>query len=803
MLNCSRPNPPALLESLAPVFELKSIRPVMNSSTPTIVRIDFILAGILGVKWRNEFVNWDPLECGSNWITLPRKHLWVPDVVINEFMEKNSAPPVPYVYLFSDGYVIDAQPVKVISSCNLDIYTFPFDVQNCTDPRLMVYVYTVQIVVKRRATLYVVNLLIPSCFLITVDLFSFLLPPQSVDRSAFKMTLILGYTVFLLIMNDLLPVTGNTIPLINVFLCLCLCLMVASLLETIIVTNLICGSSHFSPVPRWIRVLFLHILGYLVGLPPKPGGRGDALVHSPVAEEGNVCPPVAEESEAGEEPPEEKGPGAKNKAQEELRKLGKDLQAIRLQVQQHLNRGSEGWVQVGFIIDRLLFGLYVLFISFSVPTNVTISITLVGILGVDEKAQTVTTFIWQVLEWNIEGLSWDEQECGTWRVSVPREKLWIPDISISEFMDEDQSPFTPYVYLDNKGNVFDDRPLRVVSYCLLGIYSFPFDIQNCSLTFGSYLHFGTDIKMLLGSSAEYILQESRDVIQTVGEWELIDIKAHQSVLELAEGSYYEAKYFIILKRRPIVYVVNLLIPSCFLITVDLFSFLLPPQSVDRSSFKMTLILGYTVFLLIMNDLLPVTGEATPLINVFFSISLALMVASLLETVIVTNIQSSSAHLHAVPNWLSVLVLQYLARVVCLPPKKRSNRVTVMIHPVAKDNIKHIEVPPYDGVKTESGLQQQSNKATILQSIANDRHPEEKPTQKPLEPALEELRTISRDLQAIRLQMDQSYKGSQSSQEWHMVGIVIDRLLFGIYILFISASFITITCIWSLNNMYTG
>ncbi|XP_039462445.1 5-hydroxytryptamine receptor 3C-like isoform X2 [Oreochromis aureus] len=47
--------------------------------------------------------------------------------------------------------------------------------------------------------------------------------------------------------------------------------------------------------------------------------------------------------------------------------------------------------------------------------------------------------------------------------------------------------------------------------------------------------------------------------------------------------------------------------------VDLFSFMLPPQSVDRSSFKMTLILGYTVFLLIMNDLLPITGETTPFI----------------------------------------------------------------------------------------------------------------------------------------------------------------------------------------------
>ena len=71
---------------------------------------------------------------------------------------------------------------------------------------------------------------------------------------------------------------------------------------------------------------------------------------------------------------------------------------------------------------------------------------------------------------------------------------------------------------------------------------------------------------------------------------------------------------LLLKRRPLHYVVNLLVPSCFLVTVDFFSFMLPLQSVDRSAFKMTLILGYTVFLLLMNDLLPVPGNTTPIIS---------------------------------------------------------------------------------------------------------------------------------------------------------------------------------------------
>lgn len=66
-------------------------------------------------------------------------------------------------------------------------------------------------------------------------------------------------------------------------------------------------------------------------------------------------------------------------------------------------------------------------------------------------------------------------------------------------------------------------------------------------------------------------------------------------------------------------------------------------------------------------------------DVYFSLSLALMVASLLETVFVMNIQSSSSQHSPVPNWLSVVVLRYLAVVVCLHPKKKSNRITVFLN----------------------------------------------------------------------------------------------------------------------------
>lgn len=116
------------------------------------------ILGFFLQEWRNEFIEWDPEQCGSMWITIPRNLLWVPDIVINELwvshaplnwpdciltspvcfwsspvsMERNSAPFVPYSYLYYDGFMVDDQPIRVVSSCRINIYTFPFDSQNCS-----------------------------------------------------------------------------------------------------------------------------------------------------------------------------------------------------------------------------------------------------------------------------------------------------------------------------------------------------------------------------------------------------------------------------------------------------------------------------------------------------------------------------------------------------------------------------------------------------------------------------------------------------------------------------------------------
>ncbi|XP_061153867.1 5-hydroxytryptamine receptor 3E-like [Syngnathus typhle] len=404
--------------------------------------------------------------------------------------------------------------------------------------------------------------------------------------------------------------------------------------------------------------------------------------------------------------------------------------------------------------------------NMTTPTNVGLHFLLFAILGVNEKAQLLTTFLWQKFSWQNEFVTWDPDQCGTDKITLPREKFWLPDLVIREFMDQDKAPIVPYVQLYSDGKMLDAKPARVVSSCNLDIYTFPFDIQNCSLTYGSFVNLASIMKLSLSMPDDTITAISKKVMTTLGEWELLNITVvdHDHQNDSEEAYVDELKFYIQLRRRSTQYVVTLLIPSGFLLTVDLFSFLLPPQNVDRSSFKMTLILGYTVFLLIMNDLLPITGNSIPLINVFFSLCLALMVASLLETILITNLLLSSKNVTPVPRWIRVLVLRLLGRLVGLP---------------------------WEEVKDSDT---RGNSVSTQHGCGDPSHGEK--GQAVEDRALQELRSLGGDLKVLRLQVEEQLGSSQSSKEWIQVGFIIDRLLFGIYLLFISVSIITITIIWA-------
>uniref|UniRef100_A0A8C8XE71 5-hydroxytryptamine receptor 3C n=1 Tax=Panthera leo TaxID=9689 RepID=A0A8C8XE71_PANLE len=290
-------------------------------------------------------------------------------------------------------------------------------------------------------------------------------------------------------------------------------------------------------------------------------------------------------------------------------------------------------------------------INYSIPTQVNISFTLSAILDVI---------------WTNPFISWDPEKCGAIsKLTVTTENLWLPDIFIVESMDVDQTPEGLSAYVTNDGHIVYNKPMRVTSICSLYIFYFPFDQQNCTLTFSSFLY--TVENMLLGMEKEVweTADTSRDIVRTQGEWELLGINKATPKMSVGSSLFDQIMFYVAIRRRPSLYVINLLVPSSFLISIDALSFYLPAESENRAPFKITLLLGYNVFLLMMNKLLPASG--TPLISVYFALCLSLMVVSLLETIFITYLlHMASTQPSPMPPWLYSLLFHCTSPGKCCP-----------------------------------------------------------------------------------------------------------------------------------------
>ncbi|XP_051533448.1 5-hydroxytryptamine receptor 3A-like [Myxocyprinus asiaticus] len=414
-------------------------------------------------------------------------------------------------------------------------------------------------------------------------------------------------------------------------------------------------------------------------------------------------------------------------------------------------------------------------------TTVAIDLMVYAILNVDEKNQVLTTYVWYRQQWTDEFLVWNPEEFDDVKqISIPTVNVWSPDILINEFVDVGKSPDIPYVYVGHEGLVRNYKPIQVVTACSLNIYNFPFDVQNCSLTFQSWLHTTKDINITLIRSPDD-LRNDKSVFMNQGEWELLYVLSKYKDFSLDNDDYYaEMKFHVVVRRRPLFYTVNLLLPSIFLMIMDIVGFYLPPDSGERVSFKITLLLGYSVFLIIVSDTLPATAIGTPLIGVYFVVCMALLVISLTETVLIVRLVHKQDLQSHVPQWVKHLVLERATVLLCIRNKKFCSLLSQGSDlPLYKEN--NMNTVRCSHHSCEGSRETGRNLGLGL--TVRDTCP----------PVMD---SILQEITTIRQFLEKKDDSREIAREWLQVGYVLDVLLFRVYLLSVLAYSITLGTLWS-------
>lgn len=194
------------------------------------------------------------------------------------------------------------------------------------------------------------------------------------------------------------------------------------------------------------------------------------------------------------------------------------------------------------------------------------------------------------------------------------------------------------VVLRNDGQVMWDQPAITKSSCSVDVAFFPFDVQQCHLTFGSWTHNGNQMDLFNALDSA----DLSDFVPNV-EWEVSCYLVHVSITRCllvlwqnqklfcpnqvlgmpakknvilygcCSDPYPDITFTLHLKRRASFYIFNLLIPCMMISFLAPLGFYLPADSGEKVSLGVTVLLALTVFQLLVAESMP-PSESVPLIG---------------------------------------------------------------------------------------------------------------------------------------------------------------------------------------------
>ncbi|VDN01622.1 unnamed protein product [Thelazia callipaeda] len=258
-------------------------------------------------EWKDELLVWDPEQFdGIKSIRVPCNLIWLPDIVLYNNADDYTNNYVPSrAMLFYDGTVFWPPLTQLRSTCKIDVTYFPFDSQQCglkfgswsydglqVDiinrsqnidlsnygesgefdlirvfqkrrtvkytccpehyPDLTFYIY-----VRRKTLYYLYNIVFPCSMMSILTLLVFLLPPDSGEKIALGITVLLAFLVFVIAIAEKMPETSDSVPLIGIYLTVVMLMTSISVVMTVVVLNFHHRGRFNQPVPEWIRVIVL------------------------------------------------------------------------------------------------------------------------------------------------------------------------------------------------------------------------------------------------------------------------------------------------------------------------------------------------------------------------------------------------------------------------------------------------------------------------------------------------------------------------------------------------------------------
>ncbi|TRY69737.1 hypothetical protein DNTS_035417 [Danionella cerebrum] len=260
-------------------------------------------------------------------------------------------------------------------------------------------------------------------------------------------------------------------------------------------------------------------------------------------------------------------------------------------------------------------------------TEVKIKMTLTNLISLNEKEEMLTTCVWIEMKWHDYRLRWVnrtgfEAYENITRMRLPSKSIWLPDVGLENNVD---GHFEVALYanalINPDGSVYWLPPAIYRSYCAIKVNYFPFDWQNCSMVFRSQTYNSNEIKLML-SDEDNITMEwieiDPEAFTENGEW-MIKHRPAKKVINRRYSpddlEFQEIIFFLIIQRKPLFYIINIIVPCVLFSSLGLLVYFLPAKAGgQKCTMTIAILLGQTIFLFLIAKKVPETSQAVPLIG---------------------------------------------------------------------------------------------------------------------------------------------------------------------------------------------
>ncbi|XP_075933876.1 neuronal acetylcholine receptor subunit alpha-3 [Anarhichas minor] len=396
------------------------------------------------------------------------------------------------------------------------------------------------------------------------------------------------------------------------------------------------------------------------------------------------------------------------------------------------------------------------------------------LVKVDEVNQIMETNLWLRHIWNDYKLRWNPKDFGGVEfIRVPSSRIWKPDIvlynnAVGDFQVDDKTK----ALLRYNGDVTWIPPAIFKSSCKIDVTYFPFDYQNCTMKFGSWTYDKAKIDLVLIGSTINL----KDFWES-GQWAIIDAPGykHDIKYNCCEEIYTDITYSLYIRRLPLFYTINMIIPCLLISFLTLLVFYLPSDCGEKITLCISVLLSLTVFLLVITETIPSTSLVIPLIGEYLLFTMIFVTLSIVITVFVLNVHYRTPKTHTMPCWVRTVFLGLLPRVMLMTRPERDPEklaAAAAAAAAAAGNVPTMHSRPC-AIHSASGVgggsrcsSSESLEGGIMSLL-------------PLSPEVREaIDSVAYIAENMRLQNE----AKEVQDDWKYVAMVIDRIFLWVFIL---------------------